>query len=95
MKATVTGAAGFIGSHLCQRLLKENWSVVGIDNFDNFYDPKIKRGNIKDCLENKQFKLVEADIRDSAAMNKTVLSFILRQRPASGPRLSNRPFTQM
>ena len=71
MKAIVTGAAGFIGSHLCQRLLKEQWSVVGIDNFDNFYDPEIKRSNIKDCLPNKRFRLVEADIRDAATMNKT------------------------
>jgi UDP-glucuronate 4-epimerase len=70
MKAIVTGAAGFIGSHLCERLLKESWAVVGIDNFDEFYDPEIKRGNIKDCLKNKGFRLVEADIRDSAAMNK-------------------------
>jgi UDP-glucuronate 4-epimerase len=72
MKAIVTGAAGFIGSHLCERLLKDGWTVVGVDNFDNFYDPQVKRNNIKDCLRNKQFKLVEADIRDSAAMNKVV-----------------------
>jgi UDP-glucuronate 4-epimerase len=71
MKAIVTGAAGFIGSHLCERLLKEGWTVVGIDNFDNFYDPKIKRSNIKNCLQNKQFRLVEGDIRDAASMNKT------------------------
>jgi len=70
MKAIVTGAAGFIGSHLCERLLKDGWTVVGVDNFDNFYDPQVKRNNIEDCLRNKQFKLVEADIRDSAAMNK-------------------------
>jgi UDP-glucuronate 4-epimerase len=70
MKAIVTGAAGFIGSHLCERLLKDGWTVVGVDNFDNFYDPQVKRSNIKDCLKNKQFKLVEADIRDSTAMNK-------------------------
>jgi UDP-glucuronate 4-epimerase len=70
MKVIVTGAAGFIGSHLCERLLKEQWSVVGVDNFDEFYDPKIKRSNIKDCIKNKLFRLVEADIRDSTAMNK-------------------------
>jgi UDP-glucuronate 4-epimerase len=72
MKAIVTGAAGFIGSHLCERLLKNGWFVGGVDNFDNFYDPQVKRSNIKDCLRNKQFKLVEADIRDSEAMNKVV-----------------------
>jgi UDP-glucuronate 4-epimerase len=70
MKAIVTGAAGFIGSHLSERLLKDGWSVVGVDNFDNFYDPQVKHDNIKDCLRNRQFKLVEADIRDSAAMDK-------------------------
>jgi UDP-glucuronate 4-epimerase len=70
MKAIVTGAAGFIGSHLCERLLKDRWTVLGVDNFDNFYDPQVKRSNIKDCLPNKQFKLVEADVRDSAVMDK-------------------------
>jgi UDP-glucuronate 4-epimerase len=69
MKIIVTGAAGFIGSHLCERLLREGLSVVGIDNFDNFYDPKIKRDNIKACLQNKRFRLLEADIRDADAMN--------------------------
>lgn len=72
MKAIVTGAAGFIGSHLCERLLKDGWSVIGVDNFDDFYDPQVKRNNIKDCLKNNQFKLVEADIRGSTAMNKVV-----------------------
>jgi len=70
MKAIVTGAAGFIGSHLCERLLKDGWTVVGVDNFDDFYDPQVKRNNIKDCLANKRYRLVEADIRDSATMNK-------------------------
>lgn len=69
MKAIVTGAAGFIGSHLCERLLGEGWAVVGVDNFDDFYDPKIKRSNIRTCLQNKQFRLVKADIRDAAGMN--------------------------
>jgi len=72
MKVVVTGAAGFIGSHLCERLLAEGWMVVGIDNFDNFYDPQIKRRNIKDSLKNKNFQLIEADIRDSAAMDKVM-----------------------
>lgn len=70
MKAIVTGAAGFIGSHLCERLLKEGWTVVGLDNFDDFYDPKIKHRNIRTCLQNKQFRLVEGDIRDAAGMDK-------------------------
>jgi len=72
MKVLVTGAAGFIGSHLCERLLDDDWAVVGVDNFDDFYDPQIKRQNISECLKNSSFQLVEADIRDSAAMNKAV-----------------------
>jgi len=66
----ITGAAGFIGSHLCERLLDEGLSVVGVDNFDDFYDPQIKRDNISNCLKNKNFQLIEADIRDKSAMDK-------------------------
>ena len=43
----VTGGAGFIGSHLCEYLLKQNMTVINIDNFNEFYDPKIKENNIK------------------------------------------------
>jgi UDP-glucuronate 4-epimerase len=64
MKALVTGAAGFIGSHLCERLLMDGWDVIGLDNFDRFYDPSIKRANIAACLEQKAFSLIEGDIRD-------------------------------
>jgi UDP-glucuronate 4-epimerase len=71
MKVLITGAAGFIGSHLCERLLDDGWKIVGVDNFDDFYDPQIKRRNIADCLKNKNFHLVEADIRDRAAMDDT------------------------
>jgi UDP-glucuronate 4-epimerase len=69
-RALITGAAGFIGSHLCDRLLADGWAVVGVDNFDDFYDPRIKRRNIGDCLKNRHFRLIEADIRDRAAMDR-------------------------
>jgi UDP-glucuronate 4-epimerase len=72
MKVLVTGAAGFIGSHLSERLLAEGREVVGVDNFDDFYDPRIKRQNIAGCLKNKKFRLIEADIRDRDAMDKAV-----------------------
>ena len=72
MKALVTGAAGFIGSHLCERLIRDGWSVVGLDNFDDFYDPAVKRANIRGCIESEQFKLVEADIRDADAVGSVL-----------------------
>ena len=72
MKALITGAAGFIGSHLCERLLAQGWAIIGVDNFDEFYDPQIKRRNIDACIQNKNFELIEADIRDSAAMDNVV-----------------------
>jgi len=72
MKAVVTGAAGFIGSHLTERLLKDDWTVLGIDSFDPFYDPQIKRRNVAGALENDNFHLLEADIRDKAAMSDAI-----------------------
>jgi UDP-glucuronate 4-epimerase len=72
MKALVTGAAGFIGSHLSERLLRDGWTVTGVDNFDTFYDPRVKRDNLADCRSNPSFRLVEADIRDKAAMEKAL-----------------------
>ena len=45
-RAVVTGAAGFIGSHLCERLIAEGWSVTGIDAFTDYYDRADKVGNL-------------------------------------------------
>ncbi|MFC1677397.1 GDP-mannose 4,6-dehydratase [Planctomycetota bacterium] len=70
MKILITGSAGFIGSHLTQRLLSNSHTVVGLDNFDKFYDPKIKRQNIEPCLTNRNFTLIEADIRDADTIEK-------------------------
>ncbi len=72
MKALVTGAAGFIGSHLAERLLKDGWTVVGVDSFDAFYDPRIKRRNLAGCLSHPAFRLIEGDIRDRTAMEQAV-----------------------
>ena len=63
--ALVTGAAGFIGSHLSETLLAAGWRVIGLDSFDEFYDPQVKRRNVAACLENERFRLIEGDIRDA------------------------------
>jgi len=65
MMILVTGGAGFIGSHLCGRLLREGHRVVCLDNFDDFYNPEIKRRNIQEVIGEEQFELIEGDIRDT------------------------------
>ena len=69
MQILLTGAAGFIGSHLTEALLRAGHHVVGLDNFDDFYDPAIKRAQVLPALANPGFTLVEADIRDKAALD--------------------------
>lgn len=64
MNYLVTGGAGFIGSHTCDRLLKEGHQVFNVDNFNTYYDPSIKRKNIKAHLNNPYYHLCEGDIRD-------------------------------
>lgn len=64
MTILVTGGAGFIGSHLTERLLNEGIEVVCLDNFNDFYDPQIKRRNVSLFLKRKGYRLVEGDIRD-------------------------------
>jgi UDP-glucuronate 4-epimerase len=67
----VTGAAGFIGSHLTERLLADGWRVVGIDGFvDQTYDPAVKRRNLAAATGHANFRLIEADIRDADRMNQ-------------------------
>ena len=64
MKVLLTGAAGFIGSHLAERLLGEGHLVVGLDVFDDFYDPVLKERNLSSALDDPGFTLVRGDIRD-------------------------------
>lgn len=58
----VTGAAGFIGSHLVETLLAKGERVIGIDHFNNYYDPALKRKNIGKLQQNANFQLIEGDI---------------------------------
>lgn len=64
----LTGAAGFIGSHLAATLLRRGRQVIGVDNFDPFYDRQLKAQNLA-ALRSSSFEFVEADIRDTQAMS--------------------------
>jgi UDP-glucuronate 4-epimerase len=61
--ALVTGAAGFIGSHLCERLVREGWRVRGVDSFTPYYDPALKERNIAGLAREPRFELLRADLR--------------------------------
>jgi UDP-glucuronate 4-epimerase len=67
----ITGGAGFIGSHLADHLLAEgHWQVSVVDDFNDFYEPAIKRENIAAHLQNPEYRLHEADIRDRSALKR-------------------------
>ena len=59
----VTGVAGFIGSHLAEALLRQGDRVIGVDHFNDYYDPALKRKNIAELEQNAKFELVEGDIQ--------------------------------
>ena len=68
MKILITGAAGFIGSHLSENLLNEGHQIIGFDNFDPFYDRSIKERNLEKSLSNGLFTFFEGDLNDSGDM---------------------------
>lgn len=72
MNLVVTGAAGFIGSHLTERLLADGHRVVGVDNFDPFYPRAVKERNLAAVRGHPRFALWELDLRDGAALAAAV-----------------------
>jgi UDP-glucuronate 4-epimerase len=69
----ITGGAGFIGSHLVDRLLATDIEhVTVVDDFNDFYEPEIKRNNIRHHLEDPRYQLAEVDIRDRAALEQAL-----------------------
>ncbi len=93
MNILVTGGAGFIGSTLADKLLKiESNNVIVIDNFDDYYSPKLKEKNIKHNLDNKKYKLYRGDICDKSLLsrifNESKIDIVVHIAASAGVRPS-------
>lgn len=90
MRALVTGGAGFIGSHIIERLLGECHEVVCLDAFDPYYDPAIKRQNIEPFLSNEDFTLFEGDINDRRLLSRAIegCEYVFHEAAQAGVRIS-------
>ncbi len=86
MKALVTGCAGFIGSHLTERLLKEGFEVIGIDCFTDYYSREIKEKNIENALNHDEFEFIEKDILNMEEYPE--VDYIFHEAAQAGVRAS-------
>ncbi len=87
-RVVVTGAAGFVGSHLCDRLLGMGHEVVGIDSFSDYYERARKKQNLESAREQSGFRLVELDLVDgdvARAIRGAAVVFHLAGQPGVRP----------
>ena len=92
MRVLLTGGAGFIGSHLGERLLAGGHRVLCLDNFDDYYDPAIKRRRVETLRDVPGFRVVEGDIRDEALLEELFaggeVEVVVHLAARAGPRPS-------
>src|SRR6185295_1735719 len=92
MSILVTGGAGFIGSHLVERLLRESdEAIVCLDNFNDCYDPALKRANVAGLSGNKRVAIVEQSFCDAAAMRQLLAERSVRSIVHLGAYAGIRP----
>jgi UDP-glucuronate 4-epimerase len=88
----VTGVAGFIGFHLARRFLADGWHVLGIDNLNDYYDPRLKRARVKELKGQSKFLFQRCDIADRSAMAKLFAAhrfdFVVHLAAQAGVRYS-------
>ena len=74
-KILITGAAGFIGYHLCKSLLEDGYEVLGIDNLNDYYDTNLKQARLEQLKQFKSFIFNKVDIADRKSLTKSFQSF--------------------
>ena len=74
-KILVTGSAGFIGMHLCNRLLSEGYQVLGLDNLNDYYDINLKKDRLNELLNKNKFSFIKADITNLSKIDKIFKKF--------------------
>lgn len=90
-KVVITGGAGFIGSHIAESCVSNGYEVIIIDNFDDYYSPKIKASNIESILEHRTAKFVFGDIRDLDFLKNIIdkdVEYIFHEAAQAGVRIS-------
>ena len=92
MKILITGAAGFIGYHLCKELLDEDNNILGVDNLNDYYDCKLKLKRLDQLKSYKNFKFEKIDISDrkliSVAFNRFKPKKVVNLAAQAGVRYS-------
>jgi len=86
--ALVTGAAGFIGSHLTDRLLSDGVRVTGVDCFTDYYDPRLKRQNLAAAIAHPRFQLIELDLGGDELSTLPDVDVVFHQAAQAGVRAS-------
>jgi len=88
----ITGAAGFIGFHLCKRLLDDNYNIIGLDNLNNYYDIKLKESRLNILKKYNNFMFYKASLEDKEAVNSIFelndISVVINLAAQAGVRYS-------
>jgi len=75
MRVLITGSAGFIGFHLARKLISEGWQVIGIDNLNDYYDPKLKEDRLAILQKHKDFVFKKVDLKDKTAVDAVFVDY--------------------